>query len=257
MIKIICKILLIFIIIQNSNILAGTIDPYTSDSKYIEYGTKFPYIGLLVGKKIDDTNYSGSSVAYKNNIIITAAHLFHKNKEAEVIINNKTIPIKKIIIHNNYDYDKFGKYDIAICLLVSNIGLDWYPEIYTDSNESGSICSMAGFGSTGTFITGIKKNTGDKRAGSNFIDSANPFLLFCSPSLSHKKTQLEFLIAPGDSGGGLFIGNKLAGIHSGVIEDKPNKGQSKYGAVSVHTRISYYYKWIEETTKYLMENNHE
>jgi len=254
MIKIICNILLI-LLLHSSNVLSGTIDPYTPDSKYVEYGTKFPYVGLLIGKKTDDTPYAGSFVAYKDDIIITAAHLFYNSKEAAVIINEKTIPIKKIAIHSEYNYDKFGKHDIAICLLSEKIGLNWYPEIYTDTNESGSICSMAGFGSSGTFITGIKKSTGEKRAGSNFIDSTNPFLLFCSPSLSHKKTQLEFLIAPGDSGGGLFIGNKLAGIHSGVIEDKPNKGKSKYGAVSAHTRISYYNNWIEETIKTLRENN--
>lgn len=254
MIKIIFNILLIFFV-QSANVLSGTIDPYTPDSKYIEYGTKFPYVGLLIGKKTDDTPYAGSFVAYKDNVIITAAHLFYKSKEAAVIINDKTIPIEKIIIHNEYDYTKFGKHDIAMCLLSDKIGLDWYPEIYTNTNESGCICSMAGFGSTGTFITGIKKSTGEKRAGSNFIDSTNVFLLFCSPSLSHKKTQLEFLIAPGDSGGGLFIENKLAGIHSGVIEDKPNKGKSKYGAVSVHTRLSYYNEWIEKTTKTLRENH--
>ena len=60
---------------------------------------------------------------------------------------------------------------------------------------------------------------------------------------------MEFLISPGDSGGGLFIDSKLAGIHSGVIEDKPNKGKSKYGAVSLHTRISTYYDWINDSVQ--------
>jgi secreted trypsin-like serine protease len=64
---------------------------------------------------------------------------------------------------------------------------------------------------------------------------------------------LEFIIAPGDSGGGLFIENDLAGIHSGVIEDKINKGKSKYGAVSAHTRVSVYKDWIENTTQELLK----
>jgi V8-like Glu-specific endopeptidase len=234
-------------LVYGINCFSGTIDPNTPDKHYIEYGLKFPYVVQLMGKKTDDSPYSGSAVAYGPNIVITAAHLFHENKEAAIICNNKVIPIKKIIVHKDYNYNKFGKHDIAICLLSEDIGLDWYPEIYTDDAEVGSICSMAGFGATGTFVTGIKKQNAGKRAGSNFIDATDPFLLFCSPSLSHKKTQLEFLIAPGDSGGGLFIGNKLAGIHSGVIEDKPNKGKSKYGAVSIHTRVSVYKDWIKDT----------
>lgn len=245
-------LLVIFSIIYGSNCFSGTIDPNTPDKHYIEYGLKFPYIAQLIGRKTDNSPYSGSAVAYRSNIIITAAHLFHENKEAAIICNNKVIPIKKIVIHKDYNYEKFGKHDIAVCLLSEDIGLDWYPEIYTEDTEIGSICSMAGFGATGTFITGIKKHGAEKRAGSNFIDATDPFLLFCSPSLSHNKTQLEFLIAPGDSGGGLFIGNKLAGIHSGVIEDKPNKGKSKYGAVSIHTRVSVYKDWIKETTSQLI-----
>jgi hypothetical protein len=248
------KLLSLFILILFSiNCYAGTIDPNTPDEKYIDYAKKFHYIGLLIGQKNDDSYYSGSVVAYKDKIIITAAHLFYQSKQATVIFNKRSLPIKQIVIHNTYDYNKFGKDDIAVCLLSGDIGLEWYPDLYEDNNETGQICSLSGFGATGTFISGVKNGGGIKRAGSNFIDKADDYLLFCSPSVSYKITALEFLIAPGDSGGGLFINNKLAGIHSGVIEDKINKAKSKYGAVSAHTRISVYKDWIEKTTNKLME----
>jgi hypothetical protein len=245
--------LVIILLILSINSYAGTIDPNTPDQKYIDYGSKFPYIGLLIGKKEDDSHYSGSVVAYKKNIIVTAAHLFYKNKESAVIFNTKLFPIKKIVVYKDYDYNKFGKHDIALCLVSGDIGLEWYPEIYDNNDENGKLCSLSGFGSSGTFLSGVNEHGGKKRAGSNFIDDSNEYLLFCSPSISHNKTELEFLIAPGDSGGGLFIGNKLAGIHSGIIEDKINKGKSKYGASSVHTRISVYKNWIEEITEILMK----
>lgn len=242
------------LLISGTLCFSGTIDPSTPDHKYIEYGSKFPYVGQIIGRKQDDTPYSASVVAYKNNIIITAAHIFHNNKTCVVIFSNKLLPVKKIIIHEDYDYKKFGKHDIAICLLSEDIGLDWYPNLYKDNKEVGSLCSLAGYGSTGTFITGIlPSKESKKRAGSNFIDTADNYLLSCSPSVKTNKTQLEFLIAPGDSGGGLFIGNDLAGIHSGVIEDKINKGKSKYGAVSIHTRVSVYKDWIEKITQKLIE----
>jgi hypothetical protein len=251
MIKHIALILLYCIFLSFS--YGGTIDPNTPDKKYIEYGEKFSYIGLILGQKKDDSHYSGSAVATKDSIIITAAHLFYESKQAAVLINKKLIPIKVTVVHNEYDYNKFGKYDIAVCLLSSTIGLDWYPDLYHDIDETGKICSLAGFGSTGNFFEGAKKSDGFKRAGSNVIDTTNEFLLFCSPSATLNKTGLEFLIASGDSGGGLFIGNKLAGIHSGTIEEKKEKGKSKYGSISVHTRISSHKTWIEETISNLMK----
>lgn len=239
--------ILLLLLLWSSSVFSGTIDPNTPDSKYIEYGQKFSYIGLVLGQKNDDSHYSGSAVATEDNIVITAAHLFFESKQAAVMINKKLIPIKLMVLHDEYNYDKFGKYDVAVCLLSSTIGLDWYPSLYDRQDESGKVCSMAGFGSTGNFIEGAKKSDGSKRAGSNIIDKTNEFLLFCSPSVSSGKTELEFLIAPGDSGGGLFIGNQLAGIHSGTIEEKKAKGKSKYGSISVHTRISSHKTWIEET----------
>lgn len=240
-------LLVIFLALYGVVSFSGTIDPKTPDVKYIEYGSKFPYIGILIGTLSNDTPFYGSFVAYKDNIIITAAHLFEDYKKCTVIINNKKININKIIIHEDFKKNIFGKHDIAICILSENIGLDWYPDLYDQTDEEGALCSIAGFGSTGNFITGVNRHDVEKRAGSNFIDHANNNVIFCSPSVSYKKTELEFLIAPGDSGGGLFIGNKLAGIHSGLIENKTDKEKSKYGAISAHTRVSVYKEWIDKT----------
>jgi hypothetical protein len=59
------------------------------------------------------------------------------------------------------------------------------------------------------------------------------------------RTELEFLICSGDSGGGLFINKKLAGINSCVLaaDKKPN---SSYGDDAGHTRISKYVPWIKQ-----------
>jgi hypothetical protein len=243
-------ITLLFYSILCSISFSGTIDPDVEDSKYIKYGEKFYYIGQISIKKIDDNAfYFGSGVAYNDNVIITAAHLFYNYESAVIFINNKKIPIKKIIVHKDYNYNSFGKGDIALCFVDDNIGLSWYPKLYSDLDETDRLCSLSGFGSTGNFLTGVNKAGGIKRAGSNYIDLVDPFVVFCSPSEKYKKTSLEFLIAPGDSGGGLFIENKLAGIHSFVVENKQDKGKSKYGAISAHTRISTYKEWIETKIK--------
>lgn len=250
-----CLISTFLLILFSDCLQAGTIDPNTPDHKYIDYATKFDYIVQIIGMKDDDSSFSGSGVAFKKNVIITAAHLFNKCKTSAILYGNSMLPIKKVIVHKDYAYDKFGKHDIAICLIGGDFGLEWYPSVYTSDRESGAMCSLAGYGGTGTFSTGVIADRGcAKRAGSNRIDSADQYLLYCSPSISLLRTELEFLIALGDSGGGLFIGNELAGIHSGIIEDKQNKGQSKYGAVSIHTRVSLYKDWIQDTTIELLQD---
>lgn len=224
----------------------GTIDPDTNDSKYIEYGNKFVYIGLIVGSLETQEPYFGSCIAINDNIIITAAHVLNKTKNHVVLINNKTIKLNKIIIHQNYNENKFGYNDIALALLEKPISLDWYPKLYEDKDEVGKVCSLSGFGSTGTFTTGHNKSDGLKRAGSNIIDSIDRGMLLCTPSFKINKTELEFMIAPGDSGGGLFIGNRLAGIHSCIMAEG-HKAKSDYRTESGHTRISDHIDWINNT----------
>lgn len=254
MVKAISSFLLLLFCLSG---MGGTIDPYVDDSKYIEYGDKFHHIGeIFVIRQDDDGPYAGSVVAIDDKIVLTAAHILHEHKIAKIAINKKVLSVVKSVVHNEYDYNKFGKHDIAVCLLDAPIGLDWYPDLYSDTDETGRICSLSGYGSSGNFSTGITKSgNGIKRAGSNMIDSTDNFVLFCSPSFVHNRTTLEFLIAVGDSGGGLFIGNKLAGIHSGIIEDKPNRGKSKYGAISVHTRVSTYKDWIQKTVLETKDNS--
>ena len=111
----------------------------------------------------------------------------------------------------------------------------------------GKQITIAGYGSHGTFLTGAKESDGIKRAGSNVIDGIEKSILICTPSTSGK-TALEFMIAPGDSGGGMFIGNKLAGINSFLMA-KDKKPDGTYTDESAFTRISLYADWIEQNSK--------
>lgn len=246
----------VFILCLYNSSLAGTIDPNTSDSKYIDYGSQFSYIAQISGLTHEDEPYFASGVAYTDNIIITAAHVLSATKNQTININNKNIDIDHIIIHSKYEAKNFGYYDIGLIKLKQSIGLDWYPELYKEKNESGKVCSLSGFGMTGTFATGAIRSDKNKRAGSNIVDGVDRGMLICTPSISIKKTELEFLIAPGDSGGGLFIGNKLAGIHSCIMANG-HKAKSDYKTESGHTRISDHIQWIETTIKLLQEKNYD
>jgi hypothetical protein len=144
---------------------------------------------------------------------------------------------------------KKASHDIAIARLQRAIDLDFYPSLYEDNDETGKVCGMAGYGFHGNFKTGYLMSNYDnkKRAGSNIIDGIEGDVLTYSIG-QQNKTSLEFLISPGDSGGGLFIDQKLAGIHSFIYSIK-GKADGKYGNIGCSTRVSDYIDWINKTKK--------
>lgn len=242
LLNLISKILIIGFLFGNC--LAGTRNPDVDDTKYIEYGAKFECVLSIYGIEKDGGMFAASCVAINPEWVLTAAHVVKNAKHCGVSISeSEIIIVDEIICHKDFQ-DVFGIGDIALCRLKKPLNMSFYPQLYSDTDEVGKVCSIAGFGATGTFITGQIDSDGKRRAGSNIIDGVEKDMLLCSPEISNI-TSLEFLIATGDSGGGLFIDGKLAGINSCVIatSKRPN---SVYGDESGHTRISKFIPWIRE-----------
>lgn len=228
----------------------GTRNPQKSDDQYINYGSKFTYVYRIKCLTDNGIAYYASATAIDNHWLLTAAHVVSRAKSAEVISGNKIIKITKILPHKDFVEAKYGFYDIALCYVDESLSLDFYPELYTQNDEVGKICSIAGYGAYGTFETGINGSDGRRRAGSNLIENIDRHLLVCKASRPESKdnTELEFIIANGDSGGGLFIGNKIAGVNSCVMAiDK--KTDSNYGDEAGHTRVSQFIDWIVSNKK--------
>lgn len=247
-----CLLFILFSLSTPYHINGGTIDPSISDDKYIEYGSKFPYVVEINGTYKDGTLFSASAVLIDDHNFLTAAHVVANYKILILKVQGKLFLISKAIIHENFKNSVFGKGDIAIGHSEKPFGLKEYPVLYDKKNEKNKECAIVGYGLTGTFETGTKISDDKKRGGSNLIDYISNDILVCSPSRPNTKshTDLEFMIGSGDSGGGLFIDNKLAGINS-CIMCVPGKGgpQSKYGEESGHTRISNFIPWIEQHRK--------
>lgn len=248
---------LISIFLCISTLLAGTIDPNTPDSKYVDYGQKFKYVVRLCCTDQENRRACGSAVLIDKHWAITAAHVVDHCSDWTISIDNKSVKVNEIMVNPKYDANVFGNGDIALCYIEEGVDLDFFPELYEEDQEVGKICSIAGWGMTGTFYTGGHKSDGKMRAGSNTIDYiANDKILVCSPSKRTEKfTQLEFLIASGDSGGGLFVDQKLAGINSAVmaVDKKPD---STYTDESCHTRVSHYIGWIREVMTKRTKHKH-
>lgn len=241
------KSLSIFIfVLLTYPVIAGTIDPNISDNKYIEYGKDFHCVVKICGKYNDDTMYCASAVLIDNHHLLTAAHVVNNSKLCNIKLKDKEFNISSITINKDFEKE-FAMGDIALGYSEESFDLEYYPPLYETEDEINKICSISGYGLTGTFLTGAKISDDKKRAGSNMIDYTFKDVLVCTPSRKNEKgyTSLEFCIASGDSGGGLFIDGKLAGINSFIMASKKSPN-GYYGEESCHTRVSKFVSWIKD-----------
>lgn len=239
--------LTIFLLLSSAAINAGTMDPTVPESKYIEYGKKHEcVVSMHTVKKMEDKTIRkgfGSAVIVSPTIVITAAHVVVGNDSAEIVLaNGERIGIESYVfpklfitlgMHSN-------SHDIAVCRLKKSVDIDFYPKLYSEDDEKGKVCSVAGFGFSGKHNHRTLKNDRIKRAGSNIVDSVDDGILICSVG-EGVNTSLEFLINSGDSGGGLFIDKKLAAINPSIYR----LGHHTTFNYSKHVRISFHKAWIE------------
>lgn len=242
----------ILILLYSGFTFAGTRDPNTPDEKYVEFGKSFPWV-VSIENTIDCENCKkthaqlASAVLIRPNWALTAAHVIKDAKDNVLIVGEKRHPVTHAVYHQDFRDNRVGFHDIALCYSPDEFGLEFYTPLYKKTDEVGKAITIAGWGSTGTFLTGAGSTDGKKRAGHNRISGEYSTVLTCSPARP-KKFPLEFMIAPGDSGGGMFIGNELAGINSFLTaEDK--KPDGTYTDESAFTRVSLYVDWVEMQIK--------
>jgi hypothetical protein len=133
--------------------------------------------------------------------------------------------------------------------------------LYKQTEEIGNAANIIGFGQTGDGLTGATPGSGGKKlagtndidaTGANFASNLSERLLvsdFDSPLGDNNllgepvASNLEYAIAPGDSGGGVFIGSALVGVSSFTSNN------SQYGASLGATRVSSYLDWVDFIVK--------
>lgn len=250
------KLILFLLLINSNNLYGGTRRPEVPDSEYIAYGNQYNCVVKLSGqlKENSEITASGSAVVIGENWILSAAHVVGCMDNIFFEIKGKKYFIKETIVNKEFDpnSNSISPGDLALCYVEELIEISFFPKLYEKEDEENKICGIAGYGYTGTGITGSTSYDGKKRAGSNKISLVTDSILFCNMS-EKNPTSLEFLAAHGDSGGGLFIEGKLAGINSFVSSTK-GRPMSKFGDESGHTRISKYKFWIENNIKFHKKN---
>lgn len=241
---------------------AGVVRDDRADSLYQSLAASSAYAG--VGQFVGTTSsygFSASGTLIASDWVLTAAHVVDQATSLTFKIGGNSYAASQWAYYSKWTGDLAAGYDIALVKLSSSPGIAPATR-YTGSNEIGAVGTAVGYGKTGTGLTGAVTFDGLKRAGQNVLDryysSRNNNILmsdFDSPSNPSESSfgsstpiNLEYLIAPGDSGGGLFIdsgsGPMLAGVHSfGSARD--GLVDSDYGDMSGDTRVSAFNSWID------------
>ena len=255
-------------------ILAATISPMTyaravtirddvPDSSYQALAASQEY--APVGIYTSSGPYSGSGVLIAPDWVLLTAHELFLASSGTFTINGASYATDQLISYPGWTYGKIiDDYDFGLAHLTTSVQGIAPAQLYTGSAEMGLTGTYVGYGLTGTGLTGYQGSADNvKRAFQNVIDGnfQEPTVLLGSDFDNPHTTAdnwwgdptplpLEGCVAPGDSGGGLFITldsqTYLAGIIAFVAATDGN-ANSDYGDLSGAGRVSAFAPWIMST----------
>jgi len=219
---------------------AGTIDDGTPDSRYIAYGRAFRhYTARFSGVNADGRQHIATAVLIAPRWALTAAHVADGCSAVQLDYgDDQAAAITRVITHPEWN-DAIGWHDLALLEAEGDFGAEWYPPLFT-GDERGRVASVCGYGVTGRMSGGYSTSDGLLRAGCVVLDR---FEKACAIADIGARSPLPFGIAPGDSGGPVFIDGALAAISS-YTSSRTKVVRSRRGEESGHVRISLYRDWI-------------
>lgn len=244
---------------------AGIIRHDVSDSQYLSLANQYSSVGRV---GITGSGFTASGVLIADNWVLTAAHLMDSNLQPTTFtVGGNSYNIAERIVHPAYNGNLSAGNDIALFRLGSSVSGVTPATIFTGTTELGGVGTSVGFGMTGDGLTGINYSVsaGTKRAGRNSIDALGSvfgidadILLYdfdrptnnTGNSLgSSTALDMEYLIAFGDSGGGLFQEfdgiTTLTGITS-FIASIDGSTDGSYSDLAGSTRVSSYTQFIQQ-----------
>jgi hypothetical protein len=263
---------------------AGVRRDDVADSEFLALAASALYES--VGKftySIGANSYIASGVLISPEWVLTAGHVTGGNNYLGGGISNMSFSLTTGNSVLNYAASEwithlgwaatagnlFAGYDLGLVRLSSSVTAVQAASLYLQETLQMQPGTIVGYGSTGTGLTGFQAGTvGTKRAGQNMIDAQGDgvtisssllFVDFDRPGVpgesslgSSSPLALEYLSAPGDSGGGLFITQNsqtfLVGVTSFGWGYTDGNANSDYGDLAGFTSTTANAAWISSVT---------
>ena len=230
-----------------------------SDAAYVGLGANAAYdsVGMFNGTTAT-SGFVASGTLVAPSWVLTAAHVVDNATALTFTIDGTQYTADKMIADPKWTGNAWNGYDIGLVHLSKPVTGVTPAVLYNGSSELGQTGVTVGYGMTGTGLTGATHLDGQKRGAQNVLDQILGGRLmvadFDKPQSPYTSSlglsvpqPLEGLIAPGDSGGGVFMatasGNRLVGVNSFISGyGTPN---ASYGDVEGLTRVSAFDGWID------------
>lgn len=250
--------------VAGASTILDTVDP----QQYKNEAALYPMVGEVTGSGL-----TGSGVLISDRWVLTAGHVSRsKGTGGTFSLGGVNYAVQSTILHPSYsESGPSFSYDIGLLYLSTPVtGVNSAEMFRFDTANSilGKEATYVGTGFTGNGLTGADSSLIERRAFTNLIefygeqygltntsfvsDFDNPTGTSNRQDSNPVATRLEGAVAPGDSGGGVFVTvgevRYLIGINSYSGYVLPATSNSKYGGLSGAVDLQQFHSWIFANT---------
>ena len=247
---------------------ASTILHTVSAQLYQNEAALYPAVGVASGSGL-----TGSGVMISDRYVLTAGHIAQGKQAGDLfVVGGVSYTIQSSTVHPDFTASSGSfAYDLGLLYLTTAVtGVSPAAMLRLDPATSiiGKEATYVGTGFTGNGQTGADSSVIARRAFTNKIefygeqytltntsfvsDFDDPDGLFNRQQSERAATRLEGAVAPGDSGGGVFITENgvryLIGINSYSGYVSLATSNSKYGGISGAVDLQQFHSWITANT---------